>query len=100
MNGSGRCWPAGRSPLHQERPLGDLDCLAADADAAIAWLQATSDGVEGDDGRDAEPGPGEFAAGSFLRHLGIYAYRAEALQRWVRLAPGRLERMERSWDTD
>jgi 3-deoxy-manno-octulosonate cytidylyltransferase (CMP-KDO synthetase) len=44
--------------------------------------------------RDATPGPADFAAGVFLRHLGIYAYRAEALQRWVRLAPGRLERME------
>ena len=44
--------------------------------------------------RDAEPGPADFAAGTFLRHLGIYAYRAEALQRWVRLAPGRLERLE------
>ena len=44
--------------------------------------------------RDAEPGPADFAGGAFLRHLGFYAYRAEALQRWVRLAPGRLERLE------
>lgn len=33
-----------------------------DADAAIAWLQATGDGVEGDDGRDVEPGPGQAPA--------------------------------------
>jgi 3-deoxy-manno-octulosonate cytidylyltransferase (CMP-KDO synthetase) len=44
--------------------------------------------------RDSEPTAADFAAGSFLRHLGIYAYRADALQEWVRLAPGRLERME------
>jgi 3-deoxy-manno-octulosonate cytidylyltransferase (CMP-KDO synthetase) len=44
--------------------------------------------------RDAEPTAEDFAAGSFLRHLGIYTYRADTLQEWVRLSPGRLERME------
>ncbi|MBW3627785.1 MAG: 3-deoxy-manno-octulosonate cytidylyltransferase [Gemmatimonadetes bacterium] len=44
--------------------------------------------------RDADPTPADFSAGAFLRHLGIYAYQAEALQEWVRLTPGRLERME------
>jgi 3-deoxy-manno-octulosonate cytidylyltransferase (CMP-KDO synthetase) len=45
--------------------------------------------------RDAEPGPEQFAAGLFLRHVGIYSYRREALLRWVALPEGALERAER-----
>ncbi|HEX2189636.1 MAG TPA: 3-deoxy-manno-octulosonate cytidylyltransferase [Longimicrobiaceae bacterium] len=45
--------------------------------------------------RDGDPGPGELASGLYLRHLGIYAYRREALLRWVRLPEGELERTER-----
>lgn len=45
--------------------------------------------------RDAEPGPAEFASGELLRHIGIYAYRSDALARWVALPEGRLEKLER-----
>lgn len=45
--------------------------------------------------RDGDPGPAELRSGLYLRHLGIYAYRREALQRWVRLPEGELERTER-----
>ena len=45
--------------------------------------------------RDREPGPGDFAAGLFLRHVGVYAYRRDALLRWVALPVGALERAER-----
>jgi 3-deoxy-manno-octulosonate cytidylyltransferase (CMP-KDO synthetase) len=45
--------------------------------------------------RDAEPGPDDFAAGTYLRHVGIYAYRRDALLRWVSLPEGALERTER-----
>lgn len=45
--------------------------------------------------RDVEPVAIRLSAGPYLRHLGIYAYRAEALQRWVRLPEGELERIER-----
>ncbi|MEX0912071.1 MAG: 3-deoxy-manno-octulosonate cytidylyltransferase [Gemmatimonadota bacterium] len=45
--------------------------------------------------RDGEPGPADFASGVLLRHIGVYAYRAAALQRWVALPEGELERMER-----
>jgi 3-deoxy-manno-octulosonate cytidylyltransferase (CMP-KDO synthetase) len=45
--------------------------------------------------RDAEPGPAEFAEGHFLRHIGVYAYRADSLQRWVELPESPLERIER-----
>ncbi|HEX7241724.1 MAG TPA: 3-deoxy-manno-octulosonate cytidylyltransferase [Longimicrobiaceae bacterium] len=45
--------------------------------------------------RDGEPGPEELASGLFLRHLGIYAYRRDALLRWVALPESALERTER-----
>jgi 3-deoxy-manno-octulosonate cytidylyltransferase (CMP-KDO synthetase) len=45
--------------------------------------------------RDGEPGPEELASGLYLRHLGIYAYRREALLRWVALPEGELERTEK-----
>ena len=45
--------------------------------------------------RDAEPSPDELAHGPYLRHLGIYAYRRDALLRWVALPEGGLERIER-----
>jgi 3-deoxy-manno-octulosonate cytidylyltransferase (CMP-KDO synthetase) len=45
--------------------------------------------------RGREPTPEDFAAGAFLRHIGIYAYTRDALETWVRLPEGRLERMER-----
>ncbi len=45
--------------------------------------------------RDSEPDESDFSSGAFLRHIGIYAYRAEALARWVTLPVGELERIER-----
>lgn len=64
--------------------------------------------VRGDDGaalyfsrapvpfaRDAEPGPADFAGGAFLRHVGIYSYRRDALLRWVALGEAPLERIEK-----
>lgn len=45
--------------------------------------------------RDGRPGAEALAAAPFLRHLGIYAYRREALRRWVALEPSPLERLER-----
>jgi 3-deoxy-manno-octulosonate cytidylyltransferase (CMP-KDO synthetase) len=64
--------------------------------------------VRGDDGaalyfsrapvpfdRDSEPGAKEFASGLFLRHVGIYSYRRDALLRWVALPESPLERTEK-----
>lgn len=64
--------------------------------------------VRGDDGgalyfsrapvpfrRDGEPGEEEWGSGLYLRHLGIYAYRRDALLRWVTLPESALERTER-----
>lgn len=45
--------------------------------------------------RDAEPSEADLGAAPFLRHLGIYAYRREALLRWVSLPPSPLEEIER-----
>jgi 3-deoxy-manno-octulosonate cytidylyltransferase (CMP-KDO synthetase) len=45
--------------------------------------------------RDGDPTPADFSRGTYLRHLGVYAYRAEALQRWVELPEDELERFER-----
>lgn len=45
--------------------------------------------------RDGDPAPEALAAGPWLRHVGVYAYRREALLRWVALPEGELERIER-----
>lgn len=45
--------------------------------------------------RDGPPGPHELGRLPWLRHLGIYAYRREALLRWVALDPSPLEEIER-----
>ena len=45
--------------------------------------------------RDAEPGADDFASGLYLRHVGIYGYRRDALLRWVALPESALERAER-----
>lgn len=45
--------------------------------------------------RDAEPSDLDIASGPFLRHIGLYVYRREALFRWVALPEAELERTER-----
>lgn len=45
--------------------------------------------------RDDKPTPEEMAAAPFLRHIGVYAYRRDALLRWVSLPPSPLEEIER-----
>lgn len=48
--------------------------------------------------RDAAAAVGQavdIAAGAWLRHIGIYAYRAGFLRRFAALAPGRLEQIEK-----
>ena len=44
--------------------------------------------------RDGEPTDDTIRDGPFLRHLGVYAYRRDALERWVTLPPSPLERLE------
>ena len=45
--------------------------------------------------RGREPTPGELASDICLRHIGVYAYTPDALDRWVHAPPSALERMER-----
>ena len=45
--------------------------------------------------RDGRPDADELSRDPFLRHIGIYAYSRDALQRWVALAPTPLENLER-----
>lgn len=45
--------------------------------------------------RDEKPSEEELESAPFLRHVGIYVYRREALARWVALTPSALEEVER-----
>lgn len=45
--------------------------------------------------RDGKPTGEELGREPFLRHVGLYAYRRQALFRWVALAPSPLERLEK-----
>lgn len=45
--------------------------------------------------RDGQPSPEDLGSEDFLRHIGVYAYRRDALFRWVELPEGRLEALER-----
>lgn len=45
--------------------------------------------------RDGGPEDFDLASGPFLRHIGVYAYTPRALERWVGLPVGALERLER-----
>lgn len=45
--------------------------------------------------RDDKPTPDDLGREPFLRHIGIYAYTREGLERWVALAPTPLEHLEK-----
>lgn len=45
--------------------------------------------------RDREPTPEELSTPDFLRHIGVYAFRRSALERWVSLPAGALEGLEK-----
>jgi 3-deoxy-manno-octulosonate cytidylyltransferase (CMP-KDO synthetase) len=45
--------------------------------------------------RDGEPSAQALSDAPFLRHLGLYSYRREALLQWVSLPPSPLEQIER-----
>lgn len=45
--------------------------------------------------RDGGPQPRDYRSAPYLRHLGLYAYRRDALLRWVSLPPSGLETLER-----
>lgn len=45
--------------------------------------------------RGREPSAAELASGRYLRHIGIYAYTPQALERWISLPASELESIER-----
>lgn len=45
--------------------------------------------------RGREPTAAELASGACLRHIGVYAYTEDALDRWMSAPPSELERLER-----
>ncbi|RMH18814.1 MAG: 3-deoxy-manno-octulosonate cytidylyltransferase [Gemmatimonadetes bacterium] len=45
--------------------------------------------------RDGKPAPEQLAAPPFLRHVGLYAYSREGLERWVAHPPTPLEELEK-----
>lgn len=65
MSGAGRALYFSRSPMPYPRDLG--------AAADDAWVRANP----------------------CFKHLGLYAYRADFLEQFVRMAPGRLEQIEK-----
>lgn len=80
-------------------PIGSLDELH---DPSIVKVVRSTDGgalyfsrAPIPFARDAEPDRADIGSGLYLRHIGIYAYRREALLRWVALPEGELELVER-----
>jgi 3-deoxy-manno-octulosonate cytidylyltransferase (CMP-KDO synthetase) len=84
----------------------ELGTVATPIRTRAEWLEpSVVKVVRGDDGgallftrgpiphpRDAEP---DFGSDTYLRHVGLYAYRRDALLRWVALPEGRLEQIEK-----
>lgn len=104
------------SPAHLRAAIGlvagegwEIGTVAAPIGAADEWRNPAVVKVAlADDGsallfsrapipfvRDGEPGAEAMGEGDFLRHIGIYSYRRDALARWVALPEGRLEKLEK-----
>lgn len=87
----------------------DIGTVAAPIDSEEEWrMPSVVKVVRGDDGgalyfsrapiphlRGGRPGREDWQSGLFLRHLGVYAFQAAALQRWVEQPENALERYER-----
>ena len=76
-------------PIDDVRSVADANCVKVVRDTRNRALYFSRSPIPGARA-DGEPGP----AGPWLRHLGIYGYRARALRRFVALGPGTLERAE------
>ena len=76
-------------PIDDERSAADPNCVKVVRDTRNRALYFSRSPIPGARA-DREPGP----TGPWLRHLGIYGYRAGALRRFVALGPGMLERAE------
>lgn len=88
-------WPIGTiaTPMHTAAALADpavVKVVRRPDGAALYFSRAPVPHVRG-----RAPSAEELASPRFLRHLGVYAYAPEALQRWVSLPPSDLEQLER-----
>lgn len=82
------------APILERASLFDPNVVKVVADAHERALYFSRAPIPWD--RDTFPGDDEmFAAGTWLRHIGIYAYRAGFLRRFAALPPGRLEQLEK-----
>lgn len=98
-----------RAAVEQVRKGWDVGTVATPVRTADAWRDpAVVKVVRGDRGRalyfsrapiphdrDGPPAVEALAGDGYLRHVGVYAYTPEALQRWAELAPTALEARER-----
>jgi 3-deoxy-manno-octulosonate cytidylyltransferase (CMP-KDO synthetase) len=76
--------------LESWRDPAVVKVVRADDGSALLFSRAAIPFV-----RDGEPSREQLASGRFLRHIGIYSYRREALQAWVEMPEGELERLEK-----
>ena len=89
-------WDAGTvaTPIRtaeEWREPGIVKVVRADDGGALYFSRAPVPFIRD----EAQPGPDAFRGELFLRHVGIYSYRREALLRWVALPEAPLERVEK-----
>jgi 3-deoxy-manno-octulosonate cytidylyltransferase (CMP-KDO synthetase) len=87
-------WPVGTcaAPLGSEearRDPGVVKVVRADGGRALYFSRAAVPYS-----RDGKPSAEVLSRPPYLRHVGLYAYRREALMRWVSMPPSPLERVE------
>ncbi len=90
----GEGWPVGTcaAPLRTEEARRDssvVKVVRARTGRALYFSRAAVPYA-----RAGKPDADALAGEPFLRHIGLYAYRPEALRRWVGLEPSPLERVE------
>lgn len=81
-------------PLHDPAELLDPACVKLVLGAAGRALYFSRAPIPWDREAWAGAGPARATAVDALRHIGLYAWRAETLCRFAALPPGRLERIE------
>ncbi len=82
------------APITDRTTLFDPNAVKVVADAHERALYFSRAPIPWD--RDAFPAEGDaLPEGSWLRHIGIYAYRVGFLRRFAALPPGRLEQLEK-----
>lgn len=82
------------APILDRATLFDPNAVKVVADALERALYFSRAPIPWD--RDAFPNDDDvLPAGAWLRHIGIYAYRAGFLRRFAALPPGRLEQLEK-----